>query len=1340
MFIEGPLKSGKTSIFVDKYIELIKSGISSREILIICANSYKKRILFDKIKAELVENSLDHTGNIPVFTFNGIVYNSVQNNWPVIEEKILKDPENSVIIPNLCGLETTEYILKNCIKVVNEESKDKIGFKDYYSELNLIHQLLRRYRLFTENDLEDSEIQEKTRLSKEAFVQESARALEILKEKTSMVRSIDYLKQTEFFLTLIKNNLINDFEQINYLFADDIDELSYSAQYFIKYLMPKVKDFYLAADPQGGARRGYLCAYPEGWQEIKQARKAISLNCKKQIYKDADALFNAVKDDLNAALSCIKLENSIKKVEMIDNVLEKVKDLIFLGHVSPEDIIIVTPSIDENTKFSLSEFFALHKIKYQFLSGSKKIIDNPYVYGSLIIAQLVNKKWKFNPSEFEIRLLLTGLLNFPVVICGEITQYYKKHKKLDENITLSSKDLDDKYKNLISTIKYLEEGNCNLQEQFAVIFTRILAPELTIDSDISDFNIMLKSLKSFYEVINKLDNSEIPKIPEKDWVIQIKNTVVSDNPPLMPDIKENSVLISTPQKIVDFELESKYQIWLDVSSSAWTKDDTGPLYNSWVFQKNWHEEEYSQEIHRKLTLNKTAHVLRKLVLCANEAVFAYSSELDNVGNENTGRLAYYLNQDMCQIDQNYKKIIPRKDQEPIVKYTGGKLAVPAVPGAGKTTIMQALIIELIKRRVKPSEIMVITYMESAARNFLDRIKRSCPNLKEMPYISTIHGLAYKILLYDDNFIKLGFDQNLEICDDTAKVKIIQDICLKYIPTGESEYNWIDLNTRAISKAKLGDLHYITIKKYLNSHTCQQLEEFLPVYTEYYTTLREKNMVDFDDLLVMSVKLLKKYPEIRRMYQMQYRYVIEDEAQDSSKIQQELISIISGYHGNLVRCGDPNQAIMNTFTNADVQGFRDFIENNQSINMVSSQRCAKEIYELANQLVKWSYTQDDLKKSFLEIYMEPVEGANPQVQDAVNFNIFDSTDEEKIKVLYEIKKLREENPDYTFGILLKKNDAVVDWARFLERHGLPVICYTDSLKQKKVFRFILSFLEVLENPWENKNIVSLYEEFIQLKFYRKDFDSIDFIKNKIRSPFISFELSDLMTENLVNFWADVYYWLEFSSLTPEELVVKLGNYYFKDIVDKSNVYLLAALIKKYKNSFNDFSETSKTVNLPEIIAHFKMLKDLKRVSGVRFFTEQEEDGSALAGYVQLMTIHKSKGNEFDAVFIPEMHESMYNYTITPENVQIKPENILLEKLNELGENKTEKTTSRIQLDQVEENMRVIYVGITRAKKKLYMSSTKRLVNKWGKSFDNQPSKVLEYFISLKHPEIQEVKNG
>ncbi|MCK7501669.1 MAG: UvrD-helicase domain-containing protein [Comamonadaceae bacterium] len=188
------------------------------------------------------------------------------------------------------------------------------------------------------------------------------------------------------------------------------------------------------------------------------------------------------------------------------------------------------------------------------------------------------------------------------------------------------------------------------------------------------------------------------------------------------------------------------------------------------------------------------------------------------------------------------------------------MAVPAVPGAGKTTIMQALIIELIKKGFRPSEILVLTYMESAARMFQDRIKRNCPDLTEMPYISTIHGLAYKIIQDENNFVKLGLNSDFQLCDDSDRFKILQDVCSRHLPFGEDDLNkWMELNSKAISRAKQGDLNWKDIDLYLKNNSNQHLEEFLPVYKGYLQALKDKNMIDFDDLLVMATKLLRNYP-------------------------------------------------------------------------------------------------------------------------------------------------------------------------------------------------------------------------------------------------------------------------------------------------------------------------------------------------------------------------------------------------------------------------------------------------------------------------------------------------
>ena len=723
------------------------------------------------------------------------------------------------------------------------------------------------------------------------------------------------------------------------------------------------------------------------------------------------------------------------------------------------------------------------------------------------------------------------------------------------------------------------------------------------------------------------------------------------------------------------------------------------------------------------------------MLCANDMIFCYSSQLDGAGNDNNGILHKYLEQNPENLEINFD-FTPRADQQPVLDYKQGKMAVPAVPGAGKTTILLALIMKLMQDKVKPEEILVLTYMDSAAENIREKIKKSCPTLIELPHISTIHGLAYKIIKDEDNFTKLGLTSDFELCDDSIRPGIIASICEKYLPFGEEDIKgWIKLNTESISAAKHLNITYHDIEKFLSKNDYQQLTEFLPIYKEYTIKLRERNMIDFDDMLGMATKLVKEFPEIRKYYQKKYKYVIEDEAQDSSKIQQELISIITEYHGNLVRTGDVNQAITTTFSNADVLGFRDFAKQNHSIKMTSSQRCAKEIYELANQLVNWSLEQEDLKNSFFPIYMEPVEGQNPETYDSLHFKRHETPDDEKDWVLNEIIRIRELSPDDNFGILLRGNASVIKWARFLEEKELPYICFTDSLGQKKVFKLLLKYLEVLFNPWDNKLIIELYKELICSKLYRHEFDSMAFL-SRAGSPFVSFKLTDLPTETLIKFRMDIQYWLDNSGLPPETLVIKLGNYLFRDIIDRSNVQLFSILITRYKHKFTDY-EANKPVTLPDIIEHFKELGKKNRISGVKFFVESGEEDPK-TGLIHIMTVHKAKGLGFDNVFMPEMHENMYSYSITSDNIKLSTKNKLLTQLNKIIESKLKKTDLQSKLDQVEEHMRLIYVGITRAKKHLYMSSSSK-IKKWEKFEDNQPSKVLEYFISDKSV-IAEVNNS
>lgn len=146
---------------------------------------------------------------------------------------------------------------------------------------------------------------------------------------------------------------------------------------------------------------------------------------------------------------------------------------------------------------------------------------------------------------------------------------------------------------------------------------------------------------------------------------------------------------------------------------------------------------------------------------------------------------------------------------------------------------------------------------------------------------------------------------------------------------------------------------------------KKLEKFEMFFNEYQRILKEGNLIDYDDMLTSSVKLLEENADIRAYYQDICQYIIEDEAQDSSSIQQKLINLLSAKYKNLIRCGDINQAITTTFSNADVEGFRKFISESNNVSMNCSQRCTKDVWTLANNLVKWADTQQETKNAFLK---------------------------------------------------------------------------------------------------------------------------------------------------------------------------------------------------------------------------------------------------------------------------------------------------------------------------------------------------------------------------------------
>ena len=1281
MLISGDLSTNKTDLLIDAYVKLLNSGVNSSEILVLVQNSNLKQNFINKTLEKL---EIRNTEKLQVHSFFSLVYNTVNDNWAFLEN--INPYENPKILPNLAGLEVSQFILKDILK--------NIKFKGYNSKKSLLHQIFRRYSLIVQNNLTDEEIEWRSRVLGESFADDAKITLKKLLSKTLALRDFDYLRQGLVFNYIYKN--CDYFKNIKYLILDDGDEITPICFDFISYITPQLKDIFVAFDEKGASRAGYLSADRTAvWKfEDLFKQKVQKLESKNKLCTDAEKIYTNITENQTTTLDYFSLNSPSKRASMVDEAIKQIS-LLFAKNVHPSEISIITPVIDDMLKFSLKENLHCNLV---FLSGSEKLIQNRFVKSVLTILKL-NCNMKLN--EFDLRVVLSEFLGIPIKYCKDILEKFEATGELFE-YEFTFKDYTEKYKNFLTILNNLKENHAKLSEKVCDIFNELAQIYYVNPTELNKFNFFVKQLQDFENVFG--DEFEQR---QEEIITQIENSIIAENPYSTLEISPNDLIISTPQKIIDNQIQTKYQLWLDISSDEWVKSDTGPLYNAWVFQRGWAKDEYTIDDNIELSKEKTARILRKLTLCASEHIYTFSSLFDGNGIENFGGIEEYIkvkeNSEDAQFDKPAFRITPREDQKPVLAYETGKMAISAVPGAGKTTILLALIVKLLDRGINPENIFVMTYMESAARNFRDRIKNIRQNSAQLPNISTIHGLALRILKENGNYERLGLSSDFEICDDSQRSRIVRELSTKLkLKKGETD----DFD-RGVSVYKIGGGNFDT------THILdKKIEKFKQFFEEYQIILKENNLIDYDDMLISSVKLLEENEDIRTYYQNICHYIIEDEAQDSSSIQQKLINLLSAKYGNLIRCGDINQAITTTFSNADVEGFRKFISERNNVSMNCSQRCTRDVWTLANNLVKWAEKQPETKNAFFKIFMQPVEGRNPTSENAIHSNLFEKPLEERNFILKEIKQALKKDPKCTIGILLRSNYQVAQWINFVNNSGLKSITRSESLEQKTIFRTIFAVMQIILHPFDNGIIADNYEILAEMGFYKQ---RLGLEIRKYENPFIQINCDNIDNIYLAQFYWDLNYWNSFPYLAPEELAIKIGLHYFSSEIEKSNVYLISTLIKRLSMSYKEF---------PTLVERLGELAKKPSLSGFKFFSEEEESNKEfVAGKVQVMTFHKSKGDEFDYVFIPEMTEK----ALTLDFNQIKLKNAdFMENLKRLNPQYKPKTEFDMKQELVSENLRLLYVAITRAKKHLYFSASRK-AKSFEKIIDQEPSLIFSELL-------------
>ena len=522
MLIFGNLKTNKTEILIEKYSELLNSGVSSDEILVLVQNSKLKNEFIEKTKKLL---KIEAITKFNVYSYFGLCYNKLLEFYPLIEEKINYD--GVVVSPKTCGLEASRYIFKNAI--------DKINFKGYNSKVNLLHQLLRRLSLITMNDLSDDEIKERTKILRESFTSDVNLAINMYKKETLKYRAFDYLRQAQLFSYIFKNSP----NPYKYVFLDDADEITPLIFDYLNFIKKDVKEFFIATDKKGGSRVGYLCAQDTDFEAFLCETPIVLEDDKK-----GDEIYDNISNNSPVILENLKNKEFIRADEMAEYLVNSVNSLLDKS-VKASDILIVIPENDQFLKFYLDKI----KSEINFITGSEKIEENKTVSALISIMKLIIEPINFKISPYKLKGLLGQVLGFSLDDSIKIAQAYEADFGAKNIFEILETYIEiGKTKEFLNLKEELKDKK--LSEILFKITNLFIEKNENNKTDYEKINRLLKQLRDFEDIFKTFNKSEL--------LIQLENTIISENPIFEDELKENAINVSSLQKAIDFKIKSKY--------------------------------------------------------------------------------------------------------------------------------------------------------------------------------------------------------------------------------------------------------------------------------------------------------------------------------------------------------------------------------------------------------------------------------------------------------------------------------------------------------------------------------------------------------------------------------------------------------------------------------------------------------------------------------------------------------------------------------------------------------------------------------------------------------------
>lgn len=604
------------------------------------------------------------------------------------------------------------------------------------------------------------------------------------------------------------------------------------------------------------------------------------------------------------------------------------------------------------------------------------------------------------------------------------------------------------------------------------------------------------------------------------------------------------------------------------------------------------------------------------------------------------------------------------EQKKAVEHAEGPLLIMAGAGSGKTKVLTCKIAYLLQKGVSPYNILAITFTNKAAAEMRERADMMMGNAAKSVWLSTFHSFCARMLRREIEQTDI-YKKNFTIYD-TADTQTLIKNCLKELNLDDKQYTPYSIQS-AISNAKNILLTPDDFAKNASDFFEQKIAE---VYTMYQKHLIENNALDFDDLLMVTVRLLEKKKEVREKYQDRFHYILVDEYQDTNGAQYQLTKLLAGKYHNICVVGDADQSIYG-WRGADMKnilGFENDYPKAAVIKLEQNYRSTKNILAAANAVI-----ENNINRKPKKLWTE-----NPQGEKLSEYEAFNERDEAHYIADNVIKQNTLFNISYNDMAVLYRTNAQ---SRSLEegfmRAGIP---YTmvGGLKfyDRKEIKDIMAYLRVIFNPNDTVSLTRI----------------INVPKRGLGTTTLN-KLNEFAAANELRIFDAISSTDSIPGLTAKARTALEG---FSEFIFKMMSSQYDMPVHEFIQLVMDESGYMIELQAEQKIENETRIENLKELLSVaRDFEKENEDAPTLENFlnsvslvsdidnadfdedkVTLMTFHAAKGLEFPVVFMAGMEEGLFPHSRTLMNE-----------------------------DEIEEERRTCYVGITRAQRKLYLTNAK-----------------------------------